>query len=186
MKELVPLSEITEMGIEKSYENQAIWLEPIKEFGMACEIIEPLKAQVFMMKLADGCLIKGNLTGKINLSCDRCAEKIDYTISTEFEEFEEVLQSIDMGEDQDEEMLDIERSSVIVEDKHGILKLDITALLWEEFSLAIPVKPLCSKECKGVCLMCGTNKNVGQCACDTNASDPRFEKLKNLKITKTK
>ncbi len=186
MKELIPLSEISEIGIEKSFENQAIWLDPIKEFGMSCEITEPLKAQLFMMKLAEGCLIKGTLTGKILLSCDRCAEKIDYTISTQFEEFEEVLQSLDISEDQDEEIFDIERSSLIIEDTHGILKLDISSLLWEEFSLAIPMKPLCSKECKGVCLVCGINKNVAHCQCDTSASDPRFDKLKNLKITKTK
>ncbi len=186
MKELIPLSEISEMGIEKTFDNQAIWLDPIKEFGISCEIIEPLKAQVFMMKLADGCLIKGTLTGKILLTCDRCANEINYTISTKFEEFEEILQNLEIGDDQGEEIFDIEKSSLIIEDTHGILKLDISALLWEELSLAIPVKPLCSKDCKGICFACGKNNNVEACQCNENANDPRFEVLKNLKITKTK
>ena len=56
--------------------------------------------------------------------------------------------------------------------QHG--QLDLTALLETETSLALPMKPLCREGCRGLCPVCGGNRNITACACETPAPDPRL------------
>jgi len=51
----------------------------------------------------------------------------------------------------------------------------------EQVVMAIPMKPLCREECRGLCPECGKDLNAGDCACEPAAGDPRFAVLKNLK-----
>ena len=39
---------------------------------------------------------------------------------------------------------------------------------------------ICSEECKGLCPICGQNLNDGECSCDKEQTDPRFDILDNL------
>ncbi len=196
MKLTIPLSEISETGTEKTYTDQSIWLDPIKEFSVPCTIVKPMQAEVFLLKQEEGCLIRGELSGSASLSCDRCGEHTEYPIFSKFEDFEETpqifeehLRHADKNKKKDSGDFDLgfnEESALIFYDTHNILRLDLGSLLWEEFSLALPVKPLCSESCKGICPSCGTNKNKTDCDCDTVAPDPRFAKLKNFKVSEKK
>jgi uncharacterized protein len=51
----------------------------------------------------------------------------------------------------------------------------------EQAIMAIPMKPLCRSECRGLCPVCGIDLNAGACACETSMPDPRFEVLKKLR-----
>jgi uncharacterized protein len=54
-------------------------------------------------------------------------------------------------------------------------------MLREQFYLALPMKPLCRDECRGLCPSCGTNRNTGACTCAPVWEDPRLAPLKELK-----
>ena len=43
--------------------------------------------------------------------------------------------------------------------------VDVSALVQEQFFLALPSRPLCQDECKGLCEQCGVNLNVETCTC---------------------
>jgi len=51
----------------------------------------------------------------------------------------------------------------------------------EQFYLALPMKPLCREDCKGLCPRCGEDLNVKGCGCVIETADPRWEALKTLK-----
>jgi uncharacterized protein len=51
----------------------------------------------------------------------------------------------------------------------------------EQFYLALPMKPLCVADCKGLCPSCGTNLNKSVCGCQAAWDDPRLAALKALK-----
>ena len=51
----------------------------------------------------------------------------------------------------------------------------------EQFYLALPMKPLCGNDCKGLCPTCGTNWNKGTCDCSNQSEDPRLAALKALR-----
>lgn len=59
--------------------------------------------------------------------------------------------------------------------------LDVEGLLRGEMHLALPVKPLCRAECRGLCPLCGGNRNLNPCACETRGVDPRLAPLEALR-----
>ena len=63
-------------------------------------------------------------------------------------------------------------------------QIDLGQLVMEQFHLALPMKPLCSEACRGLCPQCGTNLNTGSCECDSRWEDPRLAALKALKDSK--
>jgi uncharacterized protein len=59
--------------------------------------------------------------------------------------------------------------------------LDVGELLRSETDLALPMKPLCRPDCRGLCPVCGANKNVTECRCETRGTDPRLAPLEALR-----
>ncbi len=59
--------------------------------------------------------------------------------------------------------------------------IDLGQLMREQFYLAVPMKPLCADDCRGLCTQCGTNLNKGTCDCTNGWEDPRFAALKALR-----
>jgi uncharacterized protein len=58
--------------------------------------------------------------------------------------------------------------------------ISVTPIVEERIQLAVPMKPLCSPECRGLCVRCGADLNSGPCGCPTEIMDPRWEALKAL------
>lgn len=60
-------------------------------------------------------------------------------------------------------------------------KLDIDETLCEQILLELPAKHLCSEDCKGLCPVCGKDRNIDPCDCESKKEiDPRLAKLANL------
>mgnify|MGYP000910273003 CR=1 FL=1 len=59
-------------------------------------------------------------------------------------------------------------------------QIDLTDFVRRGIIGALPMKVLCSEDCKGLCPVCGKNLNEGVCECDTTYIDPRFESLRAL------
>jgi len=56
--------------------------------------------------------------------------------------------------------------------------IDLKEIVLEQLNLTLPMKPLCSEDCQGICPICGRVIKDGECSCMTNDSDPRLKKLK--------
>ena len=65
-------------------------------------------------------------------------------------------------------------------------EIDLEQLMREQFYLALPMKPLCSDGCKGLCAVCGTNLNRSTCLCNGRWEDPRLAALKNIQARSKK
>ncbi|HOW28845.1 MAG TPA: DUF177 domain-containing protein [Elusimicrobiota bacterium] len=61
-------------------------------------------------------------------------------------------------------------------------QVDLIEEIRQALLLALPMKPLCRGECAGLCPHCGKNLNTEKCGCKSGEIDPRFDKLKNLKL----
>ena len=59
-------------------------------------------------------------------------------------------------------------------------RLNIREYIINQVILSVPMKSLCSLECKGLCITCGADLNNAECNCIKENIDPRFEKLKNF------
>ena len=54
-------------------------------------------------------------------------------------------------------------------------------ILREQVLLAIPMKPLCKPECKGLCPRCGVNLNLKDCGCAKEQFNPNLDALLEIK-----
>lgn len=158
-------------------DDPAVWLRPIQECGMTCRVIRPIIGEVTLLPQESGCLTQGHLCGEVVVPCDRCAEdahiEIDYSFSS-FEPFPQNNSEEDF--DRDAEVMRLS--------KDGGVEIDIGSLLWEEFVLSLPIKPLCKADCRGLCPTCGKNLNEGSCSCLQEQGDPRLALLRGLKVNK--
>jgi uncharacterized protein len=118
--------------------------------------------------------VNGRVTGRIQLECDRCLKPIEVAVDSRFKleyvtakEYE-ALQEGDLSEEQ----LDLATFDGET--------IDVDALVTEELLLATPDHLVCDEACKGMCVVCGVNKNVANCTCETEETDPRWAGLKDL------
>lgn len=58
--------------------------------------------------------------------------------------------------------------------------INLAPILHDIIALSIPMKPLCSSVCKGLCPSCGANLNSENCTCTSEKTDPRWDPLKKL------
>jgi uncharacterized protein len=59
-------------------------------------------------------------------------------------------------------------------------QIDLDRVIETETTLALPMKPLCDPGCRGLCLVCGANRNLAPCGCAERAPDPRLAALRTL------
>ncbi len=62
--------------------------------------------------------------------------------------------------------------------KNGIINLK--DFLREQILLQVPMKPLCSDDCRGLCQYCGQDLNIAQCSCAPPSGHPGLSGLKDL------
>lgn len=60
--------------------------------------------------------------------------------------------------------------------------VDLAEVVKEQLQLLVPFQPLCTADCKGMCANCGTDLNVGRCACAKLVKNLAFASLQNLKF----
>jgi uncharacterized protein len=58
--------------------------------------------------------------------------------------------------------------------------LDLESLARDAVMLELPLAPLCSEDCLGLCPQCGANRNETSCTC-VIAGDPRWSALDALR-----
>jgi uncharacterized protein len=58
--------------------------------------------------------------------------------------------------------------------------LDVGAMVTDNIVVNLPIRYLCSEDCKGICSHCGADLNEGPCGCTEEEVDDRLSKLKDL------
>jgi uncharacterized protein len=168
----IALKDIPAEGREFHFTDQSLWTGPMQEYGLAVKPGQDFEARMFVMPQDEGFLVTGSFAGSVLVPCDRCVEELEVPLAADFESFEEPLAK-------DDDSLDECR----IRRAKGVLDLDVAGYLWEQFMLALPVSPLCTEECKGLCPKCGVNRNQESCACAQDKGDPRLAVLRNLKLS---
>jgi uncharacterized protein len=119
--------------------------------------------------------VNGHVDTRTQVECDRCLKMIELPVNADFE-----LEYITGTEYESSEVAELTEAemSVSVFDGHA---LDVDEIVKEQILLAVPTRMLCREDCKGICPECGTDRNTGECNCETKEIDPRWAALKNLK-----
>ncbi len=59
-------------------------------------------------------------------------------------------------------------------------KIDLEPAFWDNLFLSLPLTSVCKPDCKGLCPVCGADRNLGPCGCRTEKSDNPFGALQHL------
>jgi DUF177 domain-containing protein len=138
-------------------------------------VAAPVQLAMDVEKAGDAAFaIKGKVETRLELACSRCLDSFEVPVDAAFE-LRYLPETANRGEGE-HEIADDDLATAFYRD--GLL--DVTELLREQFQLALPMKPLCSDACRGMCPQCGTNLNRTECACRPQWDDPRLAPLKSL------
>ena len=135
-------------------------------------------ADLTITKEANGVFVKGDIATNAEKRCSRCLKKFNEDLSLDVYLTFVSYKSDDTIENEHElSSSDLEISFLITDE------LDTTEIIRDQIAIGLPIKSLCQKDCKGLCARCGGNRNLGECKCSKDKDiDPRFSKLKKLKI----
>jgi uncharacterized protein len=150
---------------------------PVEGFGGADEayrVVEPVRLHLDIHKDGPRFRLDGRVQTMLELSCGRCLEPFLWPIDAAFD-LNYHPQSDNTGEGE-VEVGPEDLSAAFYEND----EIDLGQLMREQFYLSLPMKPLCTPECKGLCAVCGTNLNRGACTCAREWEDPRLAGLKAL------
>lgn len=128
--------------------------------------VDFLRGTVQVIRVQTGLLVQGIVESQLRLECVRCLESFALPITLELEEM--------FGLPGASQRQDV---TYVVS---GDGWLDLAPLLREQAWVAMPMKPLCRPDCKGLCPQCGANLNFKSCACEGMNVDPRLALLKDL------
>ena len=128
-------------------------------------------------RTTDGWVLRLSLSYPQTLNCVRCLEPVEAPAEIETSLLLLAKRDDTTADTTEEQELDHEDLGVQVLDEPEI---DTHDLALEQMQLAVPMKPLCREDCKGLCGTCGQNLNEGACDCEP-APDPRWAALQKLK-----
>jgi uncharacterized protein len=124
-------------------------------------------------------MLSGRLQARLQVTCGRCLEPFTLPVDTQVD-----LTYVPHPEQAAEDEVELSQDDLTTA-FYRDQTLDLADMVREQFYLALPMRPLCREDCKGLCPQCGTNLNQGTCACDVRWEDPRLESLRTLLKKKT-
>ena len=121
-------------------------------------------------------LLKGILEGLRKVACDRCGVEVEQNLHSEFE-YLVTTREEELSPLQDVECRDEDAFTIYLEEP----EINIDEILQEQAHLAVPLRTLCSEDCKGLCPGCGLALNSDPCSCSQDDNKSPFAVLRKLR-----
>ena len=125
----------------------------------------PVVLDIRLSSYPGGIMAAGTVSAPWRGECRRCGGPVEGMVVAEVRERYAPVG----GADRDEEAYPLTGD-----------ELDLEPLTRDAVLLDLPLAPLCSEGCLGLCPQCGANWNDGSCTCPP-ASDPRWSALDALR-----
>ncbi|MBN1881565.1 MAG: DUF177 domain-containing protein [Deltaproteobacteria bacterium] len=151
---------------------QAKTLSDIVESGLSFP--HGFEGAITLVTSGNDIFVSGRIQLLVVRECGRCLESFEAILDVPFSY---IITRMNVQEREHELSVDELEQSFL----HGD-EVDIAQIIEEQVALALPMRPLCSELCSGLCPQCGGNLNKKQCDCDQDVVDVRFEKLKDFQV----
>jgi len=138
-------------------------------------ILENVDVDCLITLTSGTVFIKGSFSALIDICCSRCLERASLPIGSDFS-YTLIPAKAETRED-----LELTPEELEVSFYQGDF-IDIAPIICEQIILQMPMKALCSEECRGLCPNCGTNLNTSSCDCHLKVVDDRMAALKNFRV----
>jgi len=136
--------------------------------------------EITVTRMARAALVTGHAETTTALVCGRCLESYRQRLKVTFtEEFalDAERESPPSGELNSKGFAVPLRPSAV---------LDVSDVIRQHLLLAVPMVPLCTPSCRGLCPYCGANWNRQTCTCREETIDPRLAPLRQFRVSAQK
>ncbi len=120
--------------------------------------------------------IRGHITASALCDCDLCLKRVTHGMDSHFELHFCPVAMIDEG---GETAINRDDTAMGFYDGDGVNLSDVVR---EQLLLWLPVRTVCSRDCKGLCQVCGCDRNLEPCDCRPRFEDPRWDPLRQLSL----
>ena len=144
--------------------------EPVNSIGLESPFLGNVEVEIEIKKSHNQIILDSKIFVDAVFECDRCTVEFRKKLCTNFEMV--YLQGVEPVESKSDNISYISLETDVIDISDDVRDFSI---------LAVPMKKLCTEECKGLCYRCGTNLNEENCTCDKNYVDARWLPLKELK-----
>lgn len=162
------------------------WRAELEEIDpdLAGALAAPIAADVRAYRMGQDLYVEGRVTAELELECGRCLARYRAPL---LEPFRLVLTPAGSR-------VPAEPEAARALARHGLClgdeletglyqghEIELGAFLREQLALALPVQPVCREACKGLCPVCGADRNTGPCGCGESQSKKPFAALESLR-----
>jgi DUF177 domain-containing protein len=167
----IRVADIPEEGLKLELAYEASDFEGL---GDEVRVSSPVQAFFSLKKIETTVYLTGGMEADIELACSRCGKPFGVHMSAQFKLDLVPAESLPREEERELQAGDLEVEFY----KNGII--DFKDFLREQVLLQVPMKPLCTEDCRGLCQYCGQDLNLAQCECEPPAGHPGLAGLKDL------
>lgn len=116
---------------------------------------EPIHVKFSVNLVGRTLVIRGRLTSTVVVECSRCLKRFNHPVH----------------------VADYTYAREVKPDE----TVDLTGSIREDIIISLPMKRLCSPDCKGLCPVCGQDLNLSVCGCHRSSGLSSFSCLDRLK-----
>lgn len=160
------LEEPVAFDLELPFSARALDREPLREIAGARMTGE-------VTRIEGGYSLDARLSHSGRLECSRCLAEYPFTSDEIFSLLLYKRPPVVDGE------IAVEKDDLDVF-FYDDPEIPLTPIAEERIQMAVPMKPLCREECRGLCVHCGQDLNQENCNCAEAAADPRWGALRAL------
>ncbi|MBT0665792.1 DUF177 domain-containing protein [Geobacter pelophilus] len=142
-----------------------------------CTFRSPLSLEFSIVREYDHIRVEGVVSVNVTLACSRCLAAYETGLKSEFTIF--YSKSKDrFTPDEEVELGEKELVSAYYEGD----EIDVAPEIADHVLIELPLKPLCTTSCQGLCSTCGADLNTTTCRCSETSTGFAFSALKNFKV----
>ncbi len=162
--------------------------EPVETFpllsGMqndkSCCFAGRVEGDVTVTREYENIRVVGRVSVPLELSCSRCLADYSSFIDTNFTIFFRKETAVTASVEEELELGEID----LLSSSFSGDEIDLTHEIEEQIAMEVPLKPLCSDSCKGLCHECGIDLNTSGCSCSKEPVSLAFNSLKDFVVTR--
>jgi uncharacterized protein len=161
----VPVAALRKQVGHSRHEHRRGAIAGLAALGVVVADDADIDAEVTLSSYPGGIMAVGTVTAPWSGECRRCGGPVSGTVVAPVRE--RFVPAGEPGRDEDAYPFSGD-------------EIDLEPLARDAVLLELPLAPLCSEECLGLCPRCGANRNEVGCACPPE-SDPRWSALDALR-----
>ena len=135
---------------------------------------QPLDVHAVYYRSGLELFFQGRIGGTIEGYCSRCLKVYSFALTKEFD----FVLAPDTRSPKTKELNQDEMGLSFYSEE----EIDLTPFIREQVLLALPTRPLCDEDCRGLCPECGVDLNAASCRCSSSKGDPRMAFFRDMKL----